>query len=178
MITIIPTGEQFKKLLKFVLGLLAGPCALLAFIISALSIIGLFGSQGWLMYLCAIFRVQYCTVLLIGVPIFWLARKWITLAVTSSVLLLNLILIVPVYFAASPAAETSNLRILQMNVNRKNRNFEKTFACIRDLSPDVICLEEIDEAWKDALLANLSDYPNRLIAERKDDNSLDWFRFF
>jgi len=154
----------------FWLSQLSGAWKPISLITALLTLFGLFGSFGWLLDLCGIFRAQYAILLFAGTVIFLPARKWTLCAISAIALATNLLLIVPLYIPQKANVQRGdNLRILVMNVNSRNREFQRVLAAIHDLSPDLICIEEVDADWERELRQNLPLYRHFAIQARPDN---------
>ena len=68
---------------------------------------------------------------------------------------------------SSEALQDQALRIAHLNVLQTNQRKEDVVLAIRSLEADVICVQEVDQAWSEALQRELSPiYPYHRIAAR------------
>lgn len=160
---------KLKRFGQLCLNLSLNACALMIVIVAALTFAGYFGNLYWLFDIAGIFRVQYAILLLLGAVISFFARRWCTLSVAVLALSANLLTILPLYLPHTDKAEGKSIRILQMNVWSSNREFMLALTQIKELAPDVVCFEEIDEAWQKVLTEYLTDYPYRCVRAQTDN---------
>lgn len=159
--------NDFFRLRIRVWGLLtaAGACGIVG------SLAGFLGDFAWWMDLGSHFRVQYVLLFSVLGVCFWLGRRrrwaftYLTLAIINAI---------PISLYLLPLAEEltdtgSLIRTMQVNVNTQHGNPERVMKSIREESPDVVMLEEINDKWLKALSPLMKEYPYRLV-EARDDN--------
>ncbi|MEM6331284.1 MAG: endonuclease/exonuclease/phosphatase family protein [Planctomycetota bacterium] len=119
----------------------------------------------WLAELATHFTWQYCWVL--PAPLIasvWLRRKRLAVFVAVT-LAVNLAAVAPLYWPpASPAAQTDaapQLRVLSLNVWKKNRRHDDVVKHIRRESPDLFVLFEVNRRLVDAMQPLAADYPHQ-----------------
>ena len=74
-------------------------------------------------------------------------------------------------FAAWPSAGARGdnaVRLVLVNVNHHNRDYERMRAFLREVDPDILLLEEVDAAWMDALSDVTAELPYGLDEYRSD----------
>lgn len=133
----------------------------------ALVILGFFQSI-WICFLVAQFRIEYLWAAAFFLALFVLVRKWKSLFLAVSCLLLNLLgMQVWTFF---PAAEANNnrqtdvhLRLLEMNVEYTNSRYDQARKLIRESNADLVVIEELTPLWLAALSDVLKDYQYRVL---------------
>jgi endonuclease/exonuclease/phosphatase (EEP) superfamily protein YafD len=142
--------------------------AFAALIVSTL--VGFLGHLWWGFELFSHFRVQYFVATFLLVLIFTLRGKFVAGIIAGVSSLLNLLLIIPLYFRRkNPKAPGKLYRLLLANVNTSNPYHDKVRRFIETTSPDLVVLVEVDLNWLDELgLEDLSF--SFLIAEPREDN--------
>lgn len=135
---------------------------------------GLFDQWFWPCDLLTHFRVQYLIFLLLIVVPFALAKKWLLLGFFGSAAVVNVILISSLFLpnAIMPlgsAQSSQQLKIMQINLNSKNGEFEKVRHCIEEISPDVICIEEVSAKWQTYFRLNLKNHPYQFVVPKEDN---------
>lgn len=73
----------------------------------------------------------------------------------------------------SPPSHAPNLRVLTANVYDKQHHPEALLALIREEHPDVVLLQEVDDAWRKLLAPLESEYPNHHVCARYPGGSSD-----
>ena len=116
---------------------------------------GFFGSTWWVLDLFAGFRHQLAAGLLVCALWAVLARWHKVAAILSVLAIVNLVLIVPLFFGPS-RPESRDVRVLSFNVLGSNRQFEEVVDFIRESGADVVVLHEVTGRWEEAI-ADASD---------------------
>jgi endonuclease/exonuclease/phosphatase (EEP) superfamily protein YafD len=80
----------------------------------------------------------------------------------------NFAVIAPVWWGPSMGAHGRRLRVLAINVESENRQYERVAALIRQHDPDVVGVMEVTQEWADAL-AKLHGYAVVLKEPRADN---------
>lgn len=145
---------------------------------------GFFSKLGQLPELTCHFRVQYFVIELIFL-ILLLAYLTGTKSFKEKRLEITLLLLsvlangYAIWDVSKPIRQQTagphHFRMMQFNVNSKNRSFDKVFECIRANNPDIISFEEVDDAWGQELSAKLQDYPYRVVRPRPDNFGIAMF---
>jgi len=128
---------------------------------SMLSIFSLGGRFYWLMDLISHFRPQYFVLIALLMPVIFLMKDKRIAAFAASALVINAVEIVPFYLPKPHAQElvaSSKLKVLTLNVNYQNKDFDKIFACINEFKPDLFAVEELTPALDKQLKEHLSAY--------------------
>jgi len=121
--------------------------------------------------------VQYLVVLLILSLILLLSRNRYLAIATGAFALLNLSLILPLYFG-SPAphdSATTSSRAMMMNVNTRNTNYSVVLNAIQEYSPDFLLLEEVDRRWMNDLKSLDVEYPFSVSRPRSDNFGIAFY---
>ncbi len=113
------------------------------------------GGSHWVLDLFSHFRAQYLAGGLLLTFIFLLLRRWRWSAVTLICVGINLAAVLPWYGrrhqGSSADAQGKNLRVVLSNVFTGNVHKQKVLAFVRKEVPDILILQEIDAAWRQAL---------------------------
>jgi endonuclease/exonuclease/phosphatase (EEP) superfamily protein YafD len=143
---------------------------LLTLALFSASLAGFLGNWWWIFDLLGHFRVQYLIVFIILMLIYGLGVRRIISAVAAGFVLLNLVLVLPLYVRPRPAhAAGTEQRILLANVLTQNRDRQRLSAWIDETSPDYIALLEVDETWLDDLDLTARGYPYAVTQPRGDN---------
>ena len=95
---------------------------------------------------------------------------------SASFAVINLCLIIPLYFGASVANDKpAKLRAVMMNVSRENRDDDKVGQFIRSAAPDFIVVDEVTWAWLDKLREMTADYPFSKSRPQEDEFGIALF---
>jgi len=128
-----------------------------------------FAHLGWLNELCTHFRAQYALWLAAAAALSWWLKGWKKLAVVClAAALFNASTVVPLYFGRKSLAASASVRLVQLNVNKTNKQKIRTLDFLRKANPDLILVEEVDDAWLSALRAGLPEYSQGVSEPRSD----------
>jgi endonuclease/exonuclease/phosphatase (EEP) superfamily protein YafD len=129
---------------------------------------GFFGGSWWVLDLLAGFRHQLAVGLIMCAVVAAFAR-WRKTAVAIGLLaVVNLALVVPLYFGPS-RPESGELRILSFNVLASNRRFAEVVDFIRASDADVVVLHEVTRRWEEAIeeaAESFDDWPYEVTEAR------------
>ncbi len=144
---------------------------------SAATAFGFLGRFWWFLDLFSHFRVQYFFVLSMLALALFLGRRRKAAVIFGIIAVVNLCTIVPLYFGkeAAPTVRSRSYRSLLMNVNTGSGVPEKASQAIRDLHPDVLALEEVDDHWLSAFSITLRAYPYSRTSPRDDNFGIALF---
>lgn len=119
----------------------------------------------WTLDLLSHFRLQYVVVTFFLVIAALFLRMRATALLGGVVAAVNLAAIAPYLMSvAEPSgANTETIRMLTVNVSAHNHNYQALRDLIADYQPDVVGLQETDQAWVDALHRVAADYPYRIL---------------
>ena len=144
-----------------------------------LTLAGFLSQHGWWFDLASHFRVQYAVIQLLCLILCLVLKRKKWLVVTAFFLVLNLSQILPLYFsphiATTDGPKTDELKILFINVNSANTEYEKTAQHIKKTNPDVLALEEVNQVWFDRLSGVLESFPHRKFVLRGDNFGIGFF---
>jgi len=138
-------------------------------IVSVSTIFGFLGKYFWILDLFSNFRVQYLISLTViaGILLFMHHKKTsITLIIFA---LINLILILPLYFGGTQSAWSHEVRAMLINVNSRLGNPQLVMNEINKEKPDFVVLEEINDKWFETLQPLTNSYPY-VISKPREDN--------
>jgi endonuclease/exonuclease/phosphatase (EEP) superfamily protein YafD len=132
----------------------------------------------WVFDLVANFRVQFFVALASLAILFVVDRRFRSAALYGAMALLNLAVIVPLYFGGPTVAVPVNAihgRAVLLNVHTESRRFDLVRDFIRQAKPDFVVFEEINDEWLSEL-AKLGDlYPHIVPAPRPDNFGMALF---
>jgi endonuclease/exonuclease/phosphatase (EEP) superfamily protein YafD len=134
---------------------------------------GFLGRDWWVFELASHFPVQYSAVLLTCALIYLIRAKYTTALVVAIFASVNLYLIIPSNVevhakASSSYRESRKFRVLLINVNHGNQNYNKVREFIRLTDADFIVLLEVNEEWLEELQPIEAAYPYRRGLPLKD----------
>jgi endonuclease/exonuclease/phosphatase (EEP) superfamily protein YafD len=166
-----PDQEERKPASSPVIVLIAGLVTAGAALCCAFSAAGFLGSFHWALDMFNAFHVQYGALLIVSCAVMCLMRRYVRGAIFGAFGALNLILVLPVYFAGIPDVPegAACARLLSFNVRTANDNYEGVSRYILSRDPDVILLLEIDHKWWTNLEAIRKAYPHSERRERSDN---------
>lgn len=142
--------------------------AVLAFTLAAQS-----GRWHKLFELSTHFRVQYFASAICFILAFAILRKWKWMLIASSVAVLNLGVIAPLYVSANkPLTEKQKIKLALVNVNHANRDYTRLVDFARHEQADVLVLQEIDDRWMIRLRGLNDVYPHVVAAPRWEGSGI------
>jgi endonuclease/exonuclease/phosphatase (EEP) superfamily protein YafD len=168
-----PAVQGFFELKLRPWGLVTSAGALLC----CATVTGFLGRLWWLFDLTSHFRVQYA-VLLAGVALLvLLPRKSRLSLVFAGFSLVNAATVMPLYVGRGHATMDGarTLRVMLLNVNSANTNYDSVKEAIRRYAPDLFVLEEVDSTWLDRLRDLSDDYPYSEAEPRSDNFGMALF---
>jgi endonuclease/exonuclease/phosphatase (EEP) superfamily protein YafD len=151
-------------------------------VVSGATIVALFSSAHWVAELFSHFRVYLLIAQALLMLIFLYSEHRIMLAVTMMLALPNAWYVAPYLtpFVTPPAVATAsaqNLSVVALNVNYRNDDYAAVRRYLALHSPDVIIIEEMTNAWQNALTDLNAGYPHQLGLARSDPFGLGvWSR--
>jgi endonuclease/exonuclease/phosphatase (EEP) superfamily protein YafD len=151
----------------------------------AATIAGFLGRVSWILDLFSHFRLQYFLLLLLSSIILMLYDQ-INLAAASSLFaLLNLILILPLYFPqpATPIqrgeeGKRKTYRAVSINVLQDNQEYARAARFIEAVQPDILLLVEVNSNWLARLAHALESLPFSIQQPREDNYGIALFSRF
>lgn len=135
----------------------------------AASLMGFAGRYYWLFELASHFRVQYFLSLALIAGVL-LRRRLYPAAAFALGAAINLLTILPLYQGAvsEAVAASPSVRILSLNLNYRNEDYDGVKSLIGAYDPDVIVLQEFTPRWLQALQELQASYPNAISAPRNN----------
>ena len=126
----------------------------------AASLLGFLGALHWLLDLCSHFRVQYFLGLGVTALLLLMLRQRRAAAVCGALALVNLGVVLPLYFGTTPtlAAGVVPVRAMLINVNTRLGKPTEVAAAFRRFNPDLVVLEEVSARWLSDLEPALTAY--------------------
>ncbi|MCR4337756.1 MAG: endonuclease/exonuclease/phosphatase family protein [Candidatus Omnitrophica bacterium] len=137
-----------------------------------LTIAGFFSQFGWWFDLASHFRVQYFFWQIFCVLLCIPKKRWKILSLALVAALVNFALIIPLYFPSANnkvAVPSQKISILLFNLNSYNDQFQELQEYIKEVNPDILALEEVNETWLSALTESLKEYPYWVSSARNDN---------
>lgn len=141
------------------------------------SLAGFGGRFWWVLDLASHFRVQYLAVSLVLTLILLLSRNRNFAIVTGAFALLNISLILPLYFGPPPVTDTTapKSRAMMMNVHTRNTNYSLVLDAIGHYAPDFLLVEEVDRRWLNDLKPLDAEYPYSVSRPRSDNFGIAFY---
>lgn len=144
---------------------------ILAMAAGVATFLGLLGNGWWAFELLDHLRVQFVWMLLLALALNCFARHpWIwSLGVPLG---LNVALILPLFLqpiSTEILPTEPTLRILHVNLDRDNSQFDRAFDYIQSQPADLIFLQEVTPAWFKQIESNLPQY--QVVISRPQNNS-------
>lgn len=133
---------------------------------------GQIGAWHWVFDLCAHFRVQYAytAALFLGLFVVYRDLRGVLAVVVLAVFLLPGLFRLAWRMEHDPSAEArAPLRILLANVHTSNRAHEVLVEAVQREAPDIVVLQETDEAWIAGIEPLMASYPHRIVEPRADN---------
>ena len=113
--------------------------------------------------------MQYCVSLCAaGLVLVFLKRRRMA-GVFGVLALVNLALIVPLYFGRERAAAGPVVRAMLINVNQRMGDPRRVAGVIGEVDPDLVVLEEVSGKWMRDLAATIARYPYTRLEPREDN---------
>ncbi len=134
--------------------------------------VGFWGRLWWPFDLGSHFRAQYFFFFLASGIIFLLGRKKKRATLCGVFAIINLSLIVPLYFGASVThGGVRTFRALLINVAQSAQAYEEVPKFIRSVEPDFMILVEVNQAWINNLQKMQTHYPFSIILPDREGRS-------
>ncbi len=116
------------------------------------------------------FRVLYALAASAALLLLLAGRRWRWAAAAALLLAWHAAAIAPWYLPAAGVSEPSGtvIRVLTINVNADNEQYDRLIALIDSEKPDVIFIQELSPGWAAALEALRTEYPHNVITARTD----------
>lgn len=131
-----------------------------------------FGQLGVVFELASHFAFQYALGLGVILVLLLVRKQYIPAAFSLAALLFNVWLMSWAFLPSegSSVASSSDISIMQYNVNSKNKNRQELLTFLKKEDVDIICIEELSPVLDDYLKENLpASYTCRLTVPRNDN---------
>jgi endonuclease/exonuclease/phosphatase (EEP) superfamily protein YafD len=126
--------------------------------------------------------MQYLVFLLLALPFVDFVRNWKIAALGAVAIGLNFVEIAPAYLPGPSAAEISQgglkssaLKVVTLNINYQNANFDDSINYIKKENPEVFGVEELTEPCLKVLKSRLPEYKFVAAAIRTDPYGIGMF---
>lgn len=137
--------------------------------VSVFSVLGYFGYSNWVLDAFSHFKWQYLVFLSIGTLILFPINKKVAFMILPFILLL-IAEVAPIYVGGNKNPElTDTVKIAGINLLTSNNQFGDVVTYIKENSPDIIVLQELNSLWELMLEPGLTDYTYRLSIPREDN---------
>ena len=93
----------------------------------------------------------------------------------TALAIVNLVLIVPLYFGPATVTDRPVSRGMSLNVYFHNQDYDRTLELIRAEDPDFVLLLEVTPDWAEAMRALDTTYPHGHLEPRKDSGGMALF---
>jgi endonuclease/exonuclease/phosphatase (EEP) superfamily protein YafD len=151
--------------------ILRGPVRAAALLLLIISVTGFLARAHWVLELTCHFRIQYlfaaaaCWVCLL------LLRDWRWSLTAAAAVVLNGSSVAPWHLRQPnpPPAGGTPFRVMLANVYTQNRDHLSTIALVLKETPDVLVLQEVDDAWTAALKPLDASHPHSIVIPRGDN---------
>lgn len=144
---------------------------------SVATVLGFLGRFSWFFDLFSHFRVQYFFALLVLGVLLLAGRCRRTAAVFLMLALVNLAVVLPLYFgkANKPECASPVMRAMLLNVNTRLGDAARVRSVVTETNPDILILEEISASWVSGLTWLTNLYPHSLTQPREDNFGIGLF---
>jgi endonuclease/exonuclease/phosphatase (EEP) superfamily protein YafD len=135
-------------------------------------LLGYLGPLWWPLENLGVFRLQYAVLLGIAAGALALGRRFVRAAALAVLAVVQVAPLLPLWLArheAATATGAQRLRLIVLNVHTENHDYGRTVDFIRTAHPDLVLLEEVDDAWVQALDALRGEFPFRIVEARRDN---------
>jgi len=129
----------------------------------------------WVFDLATHFCAFYVFALLPIAVALLVSKRWRLLALVSVAIAINGSLLAPFYFRDSGPQDTPSLRIVSINVLYTNTQYERVLEFIRQESPDLVLLMEVDKRWQPALTTLKPRFPYALVKTKAGSSGIALF---
>jgi len=147
-------------------------------VLAAAALATLFGALGgahWLLELFSHFIVWHAMLAGAAAVQFSIIRRWRWTFFACGVMAVQLAVPLYWYLPGATSALEPNLRILLANVHSANRDKQSFLNLVEETDPDVICVQETNDAWAEALAVLKTSYPVHSIVPRSDNFGIAFY---
>lgn len=141
------------------------------------TVLGFCSRFGWLFDLFSHFPVQYFLGLVIVATLLLVPRQRGAAACFAIFALINLAVILPLYFGRTLQTDEHELtlRAMLINVNTKSGDPTLVAKTLSEMDPQILVLEEINSRWLTDLEEVLRAYPHSCVCPREDNFGIGLF---
>ncbi len=135
----------------------------LSALLGVATIIGFLAKCAWMFDLFSHFRVQYLVLATLFTIIFIIIKKNHWVALSALIVMINFALIYPLYIPNTQPndAQGPEITLLQVNTLATNTEYQKVQDLIQRTDPDIITVQEMNNAWQQGVGPVLEGYPYR-----------------
>ncbi|MBL7648546.1 MAG: endonuclease/exonuclease/phosphatase family protein [Candidatus Hydrogenedentes bacterium] len=139
------------------------------------TLLGALGTLHWLLEILSHFVAWHGMLTAAALLQFSLIRRWRWAGAAAIVLALQLMQPLSWYLPTPSTSQQPNLRLLLANVLTSNMDKDRFLALVDAVDPDVICVQEADDAWAEALEALHVRFPVNSIVPRADNFGIAFY---
>lgn len=134
------------------------------------------GARWWWGFDLATHFCAFYLLALLPIAVFLsLSKRWLLLALVSVALAINGSRLAPLYFRENATQDAPSLRIASINVLYGNSQYERVLDFIRQESPDLVLLIEVNKRWLPAVATLKSRFPYSLVKIRAGSSGIALF---
>lgn len=139
------------------------------------SLLGALGGAHWLLELFSHFIAWHAMLAGVAALQFSLIRRWRWSLIACAVMAAQLSVPLFWYLPGDTTTLKPNLRVLLANVHTANPDKQSFLNLVRAADPDVICVQEADDAWAEAIKVLEDDYSVNSIVPRSDNFGIAFY---
>jgi endonuclease/exonuclease/phosphatase (EEP) superfamily protein YafD len=139
------------------------------------TLLGTLGGAHWLLELFSHFIAWHAMLAGAAALQFFLIRRWRWSLIACAVMAAQLSVPLYWYLPGDTTTLKPNLRVLLANVHTANSDKQSFLDLVKASDPDVICVQETDDAWAEALEVIEADYPVHSIVPRSDNFGIAFY---
>lgn len=148
---------------------------ILLFVSATVTVLGLLGAHHWFLEILSHFITWHGLITGLAVLQFGLIRRWRWVGAASTVMILQFAQPLAWYLPGGTPPGDPNLRVLLANVLTTNPDKERFLELVEATDPDVVCVQEVDDAWAEALASLNSRYPVNSVVPRADNFGIAFY---
>lgn len=139
--------------------------------------IGLFAGRWWWVFeIASHFPVYYALLAGIVTLLAIAFRRWRLARAAAAVLVVNLGVVLPLYWGRSPIkGDAQRVRLVSANVYTPNRQRDRFIERVREVDADVVLCMEVNDAWMKSLSVLKVEYPVIVSRPRRDNFGIAFF---
>ena len=139
------------------------------------SALGAFGRLHWTLELVSHYVVWQAMLTGVGLIMLLAARRWRWVLSAAIVIAAQAFMPLSWYWPLQGTSQMANCRLLLANVLTTNPNKQAFLALVDAINPDVICVQEADDEWEEALKVLNARYPIHSIVPRSDNFGIAFY---